>query len=128
MEGNFRWGSYLPALQIGDTVRAGMAVAQIPDLKNWEATARIGELDRGHLAVGQNDGHRCRRASRKNVRGHNQEHRRHDRTALGSLLRKQDSPIEKPVAGAAAGHEHAAGDHARDTLKSRSLAAVAGAV
>jgi multidrug efflux pump subunit AcrA (membrane-fusion protein) len=54
MEGNFRWGSYLPALQIGDTVRAGMAVAQIPDLENWEATARISELDRGHLKVGQN--------------------------------------------------------------------------
>jgi HlyD family secretion protein len=53
MDGNFRWGSYLPALQVGDTVRAGMGVAQIPDLKNWEATARIGELDRGHLAVGQ---------------------------------------------------------------------------
>lgn len=52
-EGNFRWGSYLPALQVGDTVRAGMAVAQIPDLDNWEATVRIGELDRGHLAVGQ---------------------------------------------------------------------------
>ena len=31
-----------------------MGVAQIPDLQNWEATARIGELDRGHLAVGQN--------------------------------------------------------------------------
>jgi HlyD family secretion protein len=53
MEGNFRWGSYLPALQVGDTVRAGMGVAQIPDLHNWEATARIGELDRGHLAVSQ---------------------------------------------------------------------------
>jgi hypothetical protein len=34
-------------------VRAGVAIAQIPDLKNWEATARIGELDRGHLAEGQ---------------------------------------------------------------------------
>jgi multidrug efflux pump subunit AcrA (membrane-fusion protein) len=53
MEGNFRWGSYLPALQVGDTVRAGMGVAQIPDLHNWEANARIGELDRGHLAIGQ---------------------------------------------------------------------------
>jgi len=52
-QGNFNWGSYLPALQIGDNVRAGMAVAQIPDLKNWEVTARIGELDRGHLSVGQ---------------------------------------------------------------------------
>ena len=53
-DGNFRWGSYLPPLQVGDTVRAGMAVAQIPDLDNWEASARIAELDRGHLSVGQN--------------------------------------------------------------------------
>jgi multidrug efflux pump subunit AcrA (membrane-fusion protein) len=52
-DGNFRWGSYLPALQVGDTVRAGMGVAQIPDMHNWEATARVGELDRGHLAAGQ---------------------------------------------------------------------------
>lgn len=52
--GNFMyWGMQLPVLQVGDTVRAGMAVAQIPDLKNWEVTARIGELDRGHLAAGQ---------------------------------------------------------------------------
>jgi multidrug efflux pump subunit AcrA (membrane-fusion protein) len=53
MDGNFRWGSYLPALQVGDNVRAGMGVAQIPDLHNWDVTARVGELDRGHLAVGQ---------------------------------------------------------------------------
>lgn len=52
-DGNFRWGSFLPALQVGDTVRAGMAVAQIPDMHNWEATARVMELDRGHLAVAQ---------------------------------------------------------------------------
>jgi multidrug efflux pump subunit AcrA (membrane-fusion protein) len=52
--GNFMyWGMQLPVLQVGDTVRAGMAVAQIPDLKNWEVTARVGELDRGHLAAGQ---------------------------------------------------------------------------
>jgi multidrug efflux pump subunit AcrA (membrane-fusion protein) len=53
MDGNFRWGSYLPALQVGDNVRAGMGVAQIPDLNNWDVIARIGELDRGHLALGQ---------------------------------------------------------------------------
>ena len=47
------WGMQLPIFQVGDTVRAGMGVAQIPDLKNWEVTARIGELDRGHLAPGQ---------------------------------------------------------------------------
>lgn len=52
-EGNFMWGSYQPALQVGDNVEAGVGVAQIPDMKNWEATAQIGELDRGYIAVGQ---------------------------------------------------------------------------
>jgi len=46
-------GMLFPALQVGDTVNAGMVVAQIPDLKNWEVTASIGELDRGHLSAGQ---------------------------------------------------------------------------
>jgi HlyD family secretion protein len=49
----FMSGMQFPTLQVGDTVRAGMTVAQIPDLKNWEVTASIGELDRGHLSVGQ---------------------------------------------------------------------------
>ena len=47
------WGMTLPIFQVGDTVRPGAAVAQIPDMKNWDVTARIGELDRGHLAAGQ---------------------------------------------------------------------------
>jgi len=47
------WGMQLPPFQQGDTTRAGMAVAQIPDLKNWEASANVGELDRGHLSPGQ---------------------------------------------------------------------------
>jgi multidrug efflux pump subunit AcrA (membrane-fusion protein) len=47
------WGMQLPIFQTGDGVRSGMAVAQIPDLKNWEVTANIGELDRGHLSQGQ---------------------------------------------------------------------------
>jgi hypothetical protein len=47
------WGMQLPPFQLGDTARAGMAVAQIPDLKNWEVSANVGELDRGHLAAGQ---------------------------------------------------------------------------
>ncbi|HZT32098.1 MAG TPA: efflux RND transporter periplasmic adaptor subunit [Bryobacteraceae bacterium] len=52
--GNFMfYGMQLPMLQVGDTVRPGMAVAQIPDLHNWEVTATIAELDRGHLAAGQ---------------------------------------------------------------------------
>jgi len=46
-------GMVLPMLQVGDTIRAGMAVAQLPDMKNWEATARIAEADRGHLALHQ---------------------------------------------------------------------------
>ncbi len=52
-EGNFRWGMYLPPYQVGDQARPGKGVAQIPDLKSWEGSARIGELDRGHLAEGQ---------------------------------------------------------------------------
>ncbi len=47
------WGMQLPPFQVGDTARAGMAVAQIPDLKNWEISANVGELDRGHLSMGQ---------------------------------------------------------------------------
>lgn len=47
------YGMTLPLFQVGDTVRPGMAVAEIPDLSNWELGANIGELDRGHLAIGQ---------------------------------------------------------------------------
>lgn len=46
-------GMTFPPFRVGDRVNPGMAVAEIPDLKNWELTASIGELDRGHLAVGQ---------------------------------------------------------------------------
>ena len=49
----FLFGMTLPLYQVGDQVRPGMAVAEIPDLKNWELSANIGELDRGHLAVGE---------------------------------------------------------------------------
>ncbi len=52
-EGNFRWGMYLPPYQVGDQARPGKGVAQIPDMKSWEGSAKIGELDRGHLAEGQ---------------------------------------------------------------------------
>lgn len=46
-------GMQLQPFQLGDTARPGLAVAQIPDLKNWEVSAQIGELDRGHLSTGQ---------------------------------------------------------------------------
>ncbi len=45
-------GMILPLFQIGDQVRPGMAVAQIPDLNSWDASAQIAETDRGHLSVG----------------------------------------------------------------------------
>ena len=48
------WGMLVPPFQLGDNARAGMAVAQIPDMKNWEVSATVGELDRGHLSAGQN--------------------------------------------------------------------------
>jgi multidrug efflux pump subunit AcrA (membrane-fusion protein) len=47
------WGMTMLPFQLGDIVRPGMAVAQIPDLKTWEVSANVGELDRGHLSVGQ---------------------------------------------------------------------------
>ena len=47
------FGMVLPLFQVGDQVRPGMAVAEIPDLTNWEVNANIGELDRGHISVGQ---------------------------------------------------------------------------
>ncbi len=51
--GFITWGMDLPIFQVGNTARPGMAVAQIPNLDGMEVSARIGELDRGHLAVGQ---------------------------------------------------------------------------
>ena len=45
-------GMTLPLFQVGDQVRAGMAVAQIPDMNSWEASAQIAETDRGHLSIG----------------------------------------------------------------------------
>lgn len=48
----FFTGMVLPFFQVGDGVRPGMAIAEIPDLKNWEVVAKVGELDRGHLQPG----------------------------------------------------------------------------
>jgi len=46
-------GAVVAPYQMGDQVRAGMAVAQIPDLANWEVVALIAEQDRGHLSESQ---------------------------------------------------------------------------
>jgi RND family efflux transporter MFP subunit len=48
----FFTGMELPVFQVGDQVRPGMAIAEIPDLNHWEVAANIGELDRGHLKTG----------------------------------------------------------------------------
>ena len=53
MNGMIFWGMQMPPFQVGDSARSGMAVAQIPDLKSWEVSAKVGELDRGHLNPGQ---------------------------------------------------------------------------
>lgn len=46
-------GMMLPPFRVGDRVNPGMKIAEIPDLRSWELGANIGELDRGHLAVGE---------------------------------------------------------------------------
>ena len=46
-------GMTFPVFQIGDTIRPGMAVAQIPDLDHWEASVVITEADRGLISLGQ---------------------------------------------------------------------------
>lgn len=46
-------GMVFPIYQVGDTARAGMAVAQIIDMQGWEVRTNISELDRGHIVVGQ---------------------------------------------------------------------------
>jgi len=46
-------GMVFPELRVGDTTRAGLAVAEIPDLESWEVRANISELDRGHVEIGQ---------------------------------------------------------------------------
>jgi HlyD family secretion protein len=46
-------GMSMPPFQVGDTARSGQAIVQIPDMTNWEVSANVGELDRGHLSPGQ---------------------------------------------------------------------------
>ncbi|MBV9265431.1 MAG: efflux RND transporter periplasmic adaptor subunit [Acidobacteriaceae bacterium] len=50
--GFFTDGMVFPLYQVGDSVNPGMQVAEIPDLNNWQIEANIGELDRGHVTVG----------------------------------------------------------------------------
>lgn len=45
-------GMVLPDLQVGDSVRPGMAIVEIPDLEHWEVSASVAEIDRGHIQPG----------------------------------------------------------------------------
>ena len=51
-EQNFMFWGCRAVFKVGDTARAGMAVAQIPDLNSWEIGAKIRAGPRT-LAVGQ---------------------------------------------------------------------------
>jgi len=64
------WGQQLPQFQIGDAARAGQAVAQIPDMSNWEVNARIPEADRGHLEPGQKVSIRAAAIPGRDFKGH----------------------------------------------------------
>jgi cobalt-zinc-cadmium efflux system membrane fusion protein len=64
------YGQQLPLFQVGDTARAGQAVAQIPDMSNWEVNARIPEADRGHLQQGQKVSIRVAAVPGREFKGH----------------------------------------------------------
>jgi HlyD family secretion protein len=64
------YGQQLPQFQIGDAARAGQAVAQIPDMSNWEVNARIPEADRGHLQPGQKVSIRAAAIPGRDFKGH----------------------------------------------------------
>jgi HlyD family secretion protein len=80
-------GMQLPPYQLGDTARAGMAIAQIPDLKSWEVSASIGS--RPPLRRTESFGRRSR-FGRPVVSRPRQEYRRHHRVALGPEVRMPD--------------------------------------
>jgi multidrug efflux pump subunit AcrA (membrane-fusion protein) len=64
------YGQQLPQFQVGDAARAGQAVAQIPDMSNWEVNARIPESDRGHLEPGQKVTIRAAAIPGRDFKGH----------------------------------------------------------
>ena len=113
---NTNWafpGMVLPILQVGDTVRAGMGVVQIPDMQTWETTARIEEADRGHLALHQPVTITAVALPEHPYHGHHFRLGRHHRAALGPTFRMQDQSA-KSVAGTASGHDRQSGHHGRN--------------
>jgi HlyD family secretion protein len=69
-QNNLYYGQQLPDFHVGDAARGGQAVAQIPDMSNWEVSASIPELDRGHLAAGQAVTIRAAAIPGRDFRGH----------------------------------------------------------
>jgi len=69
-QNNLYYGQVLPDFQVGDAARSGQAVAQIPDMSNWEVSASIPELDRGHLDVSQKVTIRAAAIPGREFRGH----------------------------------------------------------
>jgi len=49
----FTFGRQMPDIRAGDTLQAGMSVAHIIDLSEMEITAKVGEIDRASLNIGQ---------------------------------------------------------------------------
>ena len=45
-------GTVLPLFQVGDSVNPGRAIAEIPNLDKWQVAAKMDELDRGHVGLG----------------------------------------------------------------------------
>ncbi|HYV61570.1 MAG TPA: HlyD family efflux transporter periplasmic adaptor subunit, partial [Bryobacteraceae bacterium] len=69
-QNNLYYGQQLPDYHVGDAARSGQAVAQIPDMSNWEVSASIPELDRGHLDQGQKVTIRAAAIPGREFRGH----------------------------------------------------------
>ena len=69
-QNNLYYGQLLPEYRVGDASRSGQAVAQIPDMSNWEVSASIPELDRGHLDPGQKVSIRAAAIPGREFRGH----------------------------------------------------------
>ena len=51
--GSFNFGMQMPDIRQGDTLQAGMNVADLLDLSEMALTAKVGEMDRANLKEGQ---------------------------------------------------------------------------
>ena len=120
------YGMVLPIFQVGDQVRPGMAVAEIPDLKNWELSANIGELDRGHLSVGEPAEISVVALPNANLQGSRERTRRHHGFALGPAFRVQDRAGRSRARASSRYERNRCRDHRSD--ERRSVAALAGHV